>query len=145
MKASALALRTHRRERRVTKGIANPASTVPVGRNGSSDRPGGETISCAVAARVEMVSVDAAAPPFKVTDAGEKLQAAPLGKPEHVKLTVPLKPPLAVSVSVVATDAPGTADPDAGLAAMPKPEVAPPIVMATVLDVLAAYVLSPPY
>ena len=93
MKASALPPRACRRERRETKGIANPASTLPVGRNGSNDSPEGEAVSCAVAALVEMVSVEVAALPFKVTDAAEKLHAAPPGNPEHAKLTEPLKPP----------------------------------------------------
>jgi hypothetical protein len=92
-----------------------------------------------------MVSVEVAALPLRATDAGEKLHAAPLGKPEHAKVTVPLKPPLGVSVSVVSVEPPGAADPDAGLAAIPKSDVAPPIVTDTAPDVLDAYVVSPPY
>ena len=42
----------------------------------------------AVAAVVAMVSVEVAALPFTATEADEKLQVAPVGKPEHERATV---------------------------------------------------------
>ena len=42
----------------------------------------------AVAAAVAMVSVEVAALPLTATDAGEKLQVAPVGKPEQDRATL---------------------------------------------------------
>jgi hypothetical protein len=58
----------------------------------------------AVRAVVVMVSVEVAAAPLTVTDAGEKPQAAPVGKPEQVNDTAPVNPLLGVSVRVVEAD-----------------------------------------
>lgn len=42
-----------------------------------------------------------------VTEAGLKLHLAPVGKPEHAKLTVPVNPPVATSVTLIVPEAPG--------------------------------------
>jgi hypothetical protein len=55
-------------------------------------------------ALLAMVSIEVAAPPLGVTEEGEKLQVAPVGRPEHARVTALLKPPAGVTVSVVVTD-----------------------------------------
>jgi len=42
----------------------------------------------AVAAVVAMLNVEVVVLPFTATDADEKLQVAPVGKPEHARATV---------------------------------------------------------
>ena len=61
------------------------ANTTPPGANGSKGLP---VEFIAVAAAVAMVSVEVAALPFTATEAEEKLQVAPVGRPEQVKATV---------------------------------------------------------
>ena len=56
-----------------------------------------EYVPVATAAVVVTVSVDEPVPEI---DSGTKLPEAPLGKPETLNVTVPLKPPSAVEVAV---------------------------------------------
>src|SRR5579863_10282730 len=95
-----------------------PARAVPAGKNGSARREPGVAISCAVIAVVEIVSVEVAAAPFKAMDGDEKLHAAPVGRPAHVSITVPLNPPPGVRVIMVMADAPGAMEPAVEFAAM---------------------------
>lgn len=46
---------------------------------------------------------------LRVADDGLKLQVAPLGRPEQAKVTVPLKPFLAVIVALIVPESPGAA------------------------------------
>ena len=55
---------------------------------------------------VVTVSMVVAAPPLGVTDAGEKLQAAPAGRPEQEKATAELKPVPGATVRVKLADCP---------------------------------------
>ena len=55
---------------------------------------------------VVSVSTEVAAAELKATLAGAKLQLAPVGSPEHESETVPVKPPVGVTVSVVVGDDP---------------------------------------
>ena len=86
----------------------------------------------AVRAVVVMVSVEVATLPLVLTEAGEKLQTAAAGKPEHDSETLPVNPPLGVSVTVVIADCPAVIVPEAGLTAKLKPDEAveklPPLI-----------------
>jgi hypothetical protein len=53
------------------------------------------------------VSVSVAALPFTVAVVGENVQAAPLGRPEHLNETLASNPPLGVSVKDAVADCPG--------------------------------------
>jgi hypothetical protein len=69
---------------------------------------------------VMVIVVLAAAVPFGVTVAGEKLQAAPLGRPEQARPTAELNPPLGVMVKVSVALWPGVTVRPAALAAIVK-------------------------
>src|SRR5436309_7709879 len=58
--------------------------------------------------------------PDPATDAGLKLAAAPAGSPLALKVTVPVKPPVAVTVVVYDVLDPCTAGCDAGVAEIEK-------------------------
>jgi hypothetical protein len=67
-----------------------------------------------VRAVVVIVRVALTGAAFGVTDAGEKLQLAPAGNPEQVKLTALAKPFSGVMVTVVVAVAPAVTVPLAG-------------------------------
>jgi hypothetical protein len=71
---------------------------------------------------------------LSATDAGEKLQAASAGSPEHDNVIVASNPPLGVSVSVDTAEAPAATEPEAGLAVIAKSAEAPVTVRLIALD-----------
>ena len=73
------------RRRRSMTGTPMPAKRTPPGARGLS---GLLVEFMAVAAAVAMVRVEVAALPFTATDADEKLQVAPVGRPEQDRATV---------------------------------------------------------
>src|SRR5580700_5620019 len=58
-----------------------------------------------------MVSVEVAALALRLTDEGEKLQAAPAGRPVQDSVAVPVKPLLGVKVMVLVADCPAVTVP----------------------------------
>ena len=66
-------------------GTRMPASRMPPGINGFTEDP--RPFNAVIAGVVVILSVEVAALPLTRTPAGEKLQAAPSGSPEHAKFT----------------------------------------------------------
>jgi hypothetical protein len=92
-----------------------------------------------------VIVVVAAAVPLGVTVAGLKLHEALVGRPEQVKLTCWLNPPLGVTLMLLVAEMPAATVALAGLAANAKlPDDPPPTVTATAVDVDDAKVPSPP-
>jgi hypothetical protein len=99
----------------------------------------------ALPADVAIVIVVAEEPvPLGVTVAGLKLQEAPVGRPEQVKLTCWLNPPLGVTLMVLVAELPAATVALVGLAARAKLPDDPPTVTATAVEVDDANVPSPP-
>jgi hypothetical protein len=92
-----------------------------------------------------MVNVEVAALPVTPTEAGAKLQVAPVGRPEQDRATVWLKPLLGVSVTVVVADCPGATVPEEELNAAVKSGAPAVTVTVIALELLPAKVALPPY
>ena len=86
-----------------------------------------------------------AAPVVGVTVAGLKLQLAPAGKPEQVKLTAWLNPFAGVMLTNVVTELPADAEPFVGERPMVKSTGSGWMVMSNTGDVDAARMLFPLY
>jgi len=121
------------RERLSSTGNSTPASSKPAANSDPRtwDLP---------LLTVVTVSTEVAAAELKVTVAGEKLQLAPVGSPEHDKDTLPAKPPVGVTVSVVVGGDPAASITLNGLLALSvKPAPAVPVtVTVDAAEVLGA-------
>ncbi len=103
--------------------------------------PGCDEVCCWA---VLMDNVVCAAPPFGVTVVGLKLQVAPAGSPEQVKLTCWLKPPDGVMLMAVVTDWPAVVDPLVGERLRVKSTGGALITTVILGDVDDVKLLSPP-
>jgi hypothetical protein len=110
----------------------------------------GQPAGCASAALAEVVAmvsvVVAAVPPVGVTVAGEKLQVAPVGRPEQAKLTAALNPPEGWIETVVVVELPLVTVALLGDRLIEKPGAAgAETVTVTAAEVDALKLVSPPY
>ena len=102
---------------------------------------GHSTFVNAVAATV-MVAVEFA--PVGVIEEGEKVQVAPPASPEHVKLTVPLKPSSALSVMMsVPLEPRGTTSMDEAAAIWKSVLVSAKVAVVSPLDAVAVMLYDP--
>ena len=81
----------------------------------AGSRRAGATALGAVVLTVSIVTAVVAVG-LRVADGGLKLQLAPLGRPEQLKVTVPLKLFFAVIVALMVPESPGAATDTVGLA-----------------------------
>jgi len=121
------------RERPSATGNSTPASSKPAA---NSDPRALDVLLLPVVS----VSTEVAAVELKATLAGAKLQVAPVGSPEHESETVPVKPPVGVTVSVVVGDDPVALTTLNGLLAL-KVKPAPGVPATVTVD--AAELLGP--
>ena len=92
-----------------------------------------------------VIIVVAAAVPLGVTVAGEKLHVEFAGSPLHAKLTAWLKPPLGVTDTLIAADAPAVTLAVDGETPTVKSPVAPEVtVRVTAVEVDALKFVAPP-
>ena len=103
-------------------------------------RRAGATALGAVVLTVSIVTAVVAVA-LRVADGGLKLQVAPLGRPEQLKVTVPLKLFFAVMVALIVPESPGAATGTVGLAEESAYEAE---VVAKLLARLKAFTLPRP-
>jgi hypothetical protein len=124
----------------------NKRRTVATGKGAKYHRCSrvGEITALPADVAIVIVVVEALAP-LGVTVAGLKLHEAPVGRPEQVKLTCWLNPPLGVTPTVLVAELPAATFALIGAAASVKlPDDPPPTLTATAVDVDDAKVPSPP-